>query len=213
MTSIEWVVCDIGETLVDDTREFDRWAKWLDVPRHTLSGLVGAIGLTQSNTRALQLIRPGLDLTAEYRRREQAGLGEQIEEIDLYPDVRPAFEGLRARGIRVGIAGNQTAQAARQLRGLHLPAEWVATSGEWELSKPDPAFFDRIIERAGAPPQSIAYVGDHPYKDLRPARQAGMRTVHIRRGPIGYLVATDPLVQGTADWRITTLTELEVVLR
>lgn len=52
------VVFDVGETLVDDTREWPAWADWLSVPPHTLSALVGAVvaqGL--DNSEALRLIR------------------------------------------------------------------------------------------------------------------------------------------------------------
>jgi N-acetyl-D-muramate 6-phosphate phosphatase len=31
------VVLDVGETLLDDTREFGAWADWIGVPRHTFS--------------------------------------------------------------------------------------------------------------------------------------------------------------------------------
>jgi len=32
---IKAVVFDVGECLVDETREYRTWADWLDVPRHT----------------------------------------------------------------------------------------------------------------------------------------------------------------------------------
>jgi hypothetical protein len=36
------VVFDVGETLLDDTREFAAWADWIGVPRHTFSGQTGS---------------------------------------------------------------------------------------------------------------------------------------------------------------------------
>ncbi|MDG4795155.1 hypothetical protein [Micromonospora sp. WMMD1082] len=88
---IRSVVFDVGETLLDDTREFQAWADWLDVPRHTLSALVGIV-VTQgrSNADAFQYLRPGIDLAVERERRDAAGHGERIDDADLYPDVRPA---------------------------------------------------------------------------------------------------------------------------
>jgi hypothetical protein len=40
---IEAVVFDVGETLVDETREYGTWADWLGVPRHTFASVFGAV--------------------------------------------------------------------------------------------------------------------------------------------------------------------------
>ncbi len=37
------VVFDVGECLVDETREYHTWADWLGVPRHTFSAVFGAV--------------------------------------------------------------------------------------------------------------------------------------------------------------------------
>ena len=34
---------DVGETLIDETREYGTWADWLGVPRHTFSSVFGAV--------------------------------------------------------------------------------------------------------------------------------------------------------------------------
>ncbi|MFG1703335.1 HAD family hydrolase [Nonomuraea sp. M3C6] len=202
---------DIGETIVRDDRYWTSWADWLDIPRHTLSALVGAVvAQGRDNADALRLLRPGIDIDAEYAAREAAGSGERIDESDLYFDVRPALIALRAADHRLLIAGNQTARAAELLRALELPVDGIATSGEWGVAKPDPAFFARLIELAGAPPDRIVYVGDHPANDVTPAKAAGLRAAHIRRGPWGHLWADDPIT-AAADWRITALTELATI--
>src|SRR5262249_56520419 len=41
---IRSVVFDVGETLLDDTREFGAWADWIGVPRHTFSALLAIVG-------------------------------------------------------------------------------------------------------------------------------------------------------------------------
>jgi FMN phosphatase YigB (HAD superfamily) len=156
--------------------------------------------------------RPGFDLAAERRRREQAGAGERYGEDDLYPDVRPALTRLRQMGLWVGIAGNQTARAGQILRGLDLPADLVATSAEWGSAKPDPEFFARVIAAAPGLPDEIVYVGDHRDNDLLPAAAAGLRTAHIRRGPWGHLWAHDPVVLRLAGWRIQSLAELPALI-
>ncbi|GGP66847.1 hypothetical protein GCM10010231_42110 [Streptomyces sindenensis] len=39
---IRAVVFDVGECLVDETREYGTWADWLGVPRHTFAAQFGA---------------------------------------------------------------------------------------------------------------------------------------------------------------------------
>jgi HAD superfamily hydrolase (TIGR01549 family) len=210
---IRSVVFDVGETLLDDTREFNAWADWIGVPRHTFSAVLGAITAQgRNNAETFQYFRPGFDLAKERERREAAGLGEQISAADLYSDVVPAMTTLRAAGLWVGVAGNQTARAALLLRALGLPVDAIATSGEWGVAKPDPAFFDRVADFAPGKRDEIVYVGDHRDNDLVPAHAAGFRTVLVRRGPWGYLWADEPLVLQTADWVVDSLTEIPAVL-
>lgn len=206
---IRSVVFDVGETLLDDTREFGAWADWIRVPRHTFSAVLGAVTAAgRDNAETFQYFRPGFDLAAERELREQAGCGEQIDEADLYPDVRAALAELRDLGVWVGIAGNQTVKAARLLRELDLPVDAIATSGEWGVAKPDPLFFHRVAEFAPGQRDEIVYVGDHRDNDVVAATDAGLRAVMVRRGPWGHLWADDPVVTARADAVLDSLTEL-----
>ncbi|MGP4004701.1 HAD family hydrolase [Streptomyces sp. 8N706] len=209
---IDAVAFDVGETIVRDDRYWASWADWLGIPRHTLAALVGAVvAQGRDSADAIRLAKPGADVAAEYRAREAAGRGEQLEESDLYPDVRPALAELRQAGIRVVIAGNQSARAGELLRALDLPADEIATSGEWGAAKPERAFFDRVVGLARTDPQRVVYVGDHPANDVAPAKAAGLRVAHIRRGPWGHLWADSPGVEA-ADWSIGSLAELPTLL-
>ncbi|HEY1916916.1 MAG TPA: HAD family hydrolase [Streptosporangiaceae bacterium] len=208
------MVFDVGETLLDDTREFGAWADWLGVPRHTFSAVLGAVTAEgRNNVETFQYFRPGFDLMLERQRREQAGVGEEFGEQDLYPDVRPALAALGSMGLWVGIAGNQTARAGQILRDLNLPADLIATSAEWNVAKPDSGFFSHVIKAAPGTAAKIVYVGDHRDNDVEPAKAAGMRTAFIRRGPWGYLWADDPKVRKLADWRIRSLAELPALIQ
>lgn len=212
--TIQAVCFDVGETLLDDSREFGAWADWIGVPRHTFSAVMGAVTAEGGdNAETFQYFRPGIDLATERQRREDAGVGERYGEQDLYPDVRPALSQLRQMGLWVGIAGNQTKRAAEILRDFDLPADLVATSAEWGVAKPDPAFFARVIQASPAEAHETVYVGDHRDNDLEPAKAAGLRTAFIRRGPWGHLWAGDPKVHKLADWRINSLTELPALLQ
>lgn len=212
---IETIVFDVGETITRDDRYWASWADWLGVPRHTMSALVGAVvAKGHDNAEAVRLVRPGIDIAAEYRAREAAGRGERLDETDLYDDVRPVLSALRERGIRVIIAGNQTARAGQLLRALDLPADLIVTSQEWGVAKPKPEFFQRVLKVAQAAADQTLYVGDHPANDLYPAKAAGLRAAHIKRGPWGHLWAADPQVTAAADWSIEHLGELvDIVAR
>lgn len=207
---IRCVALDIGETLTRDDRYWASWADWFGIPRHTLSALVGAVvAQGRDNAAALRLVVPPADLDAEYAKRQAVGCGEVLDEEDLYEDVRPALARLRQLGVRVVVAGNQTARAGELLRALDLPVDAVAVSGEWGVAKPAGGFFARVVDlaRVGDPGQ-VLYVGDHPANDIFPARACGLLTAHIRRGPWGNLWADDPDVRRAAGWSIDSLAEL-----
>ncbi|MET8829404.1 HAD family hydrolase [Streptomyces sp. NPDC004610] len=209
---IRAVIFDVGETVTRDDRYWASWADWLDIPRHTLSALVGAVvAQGHDNAEALRLLRPGIDIAAEYAAREAAGRGERLDESDLYDDVRPALAALRSVGVRVVIAGNQTTLAGELLRGLDLPSDLIITSGDLGVAKPDAEFFARVLAAADLDASSSLYVGDHPANDIGPARAAGLLTAHLRRGPWGNLWADAPEA-AQADYHIGSLGELASIV-
>ncbi|GGO86519.1 hypothetical protein GCM10012280_22840 [Wenjunlia tyrosinilytica] len=48
------MVFDVGECLVDESREYGTWADWLGVPRHTFSAMFGAVTLAAAKPRTGQ---------------------------------------------------------------------------------------------------------------------------------------------------------------
>jgi len=206
---IRAVVFDVGECLVNEAREYGTWADWLGVPRHTFSAAFGATiarGLDYRET--FQIFRPGFDLDGERERRARAGQPESFSEEDLYPDVRATLAELRSAGYWVGIAGNQTSRAGEILRSLGLPCDMIATSDDWGVSKPDPVFFERVVEAAGLGTSEIMYVGDRLDNDIRPAAKVGIRTALIRRGPWAIIQQNDPDAMQVPTIRINSLVEL-----
>jgi len=211
--AIDAVVFDVGECLVDETREYGTWADWLGVPRHTFAAVFGSViarGLDYRET--FQVFAPGFDLAQQRRARADAGKPESFGEQDLYADVRPALGALREAGCWVGIAGNQTVRAGGILRSLDLPTDMIATSDDWGVSKPDPAFFDHVIDAAPCAPDRILYVGDRLDNDIRPAASRGLRTALIRRGPWGLIQQHDPDADRVPTVRIDSLAELPVLI-
>ncbi|MGW4242893.1 HAD family hydrolase [Nocardia sp. NPDC004722] len=193
---IKAAVFDVGETLIDETRIWSRWADRLGVPRFAFLGVIGGMAATgRPLTDAFKLVRPGIDVEAEqiaWAAEEPDSLRVNFDGDDLYPDVRRALGELRRRGITVIIAGNQPPQAKSALERMALPVDAVYTSAEWGLEKPDPKFFTRVAEVAGVAPAEICYIGDRVDNDVLPVLAAGMRPVLIRRGPWGYLTSELP---------------------
>ncbi|GAA4767123.1 HAD family hydrolase [Actinomycetospora chibensis] len=196
--TIRAVWFDVGEALIDETREYGTWADWLGVPRHTFSAVFGAVIARGEDYREVfQHFRPGFDLEKARQERIDSGLGEYLNAHDLYDDVRPCLEELRAAGYLVGIAGNQTSRAGRFIRELNLPADVIATSDDWGVSKPDVAFFLKLIAVSGHEPSNILYVGDRLDNDIMPAIQAGLQTALIMRGPWGRLLQGEEFARPT----------------
>jgi FMN phosphatase YigB (HAD superfamily) len=129
---------------------------------------------------------------------------------DLYDDALPVLAALRAAGYRLAVMANQPAEVMAFT--ATLPVGQYATSQGWGISKPDPAFFERVIAEVGAPAGNIAYVGDRVDNDIARAKAAGMTAIHLRRGPWGVIQAEWPEA-AQADARIRNLLELPAVLR
>src|SRR5215216_1135762 len=97
--TIRAVFFDVGETLVDETRQWGAWADWLGIPRLTCFAVLGAvIERGEHHRRVFELLCPCLDLTHERAARAAAGLADRIELGDFYPDALPCLRVLRARG-------------------------------------------------------------------------------------------------------------------
>ncbi|MGI5155105.1 HAD family hydrolase [Microbispora sp. CA-102843] len=210
---LEAVFFDVGETLVDETREYGTWADWLGVPRHTFSAVFGAVIARGGDYRdTFQHFRPGFDLHTERERRAREGQAETFGEENLYPDARPCLAELREMGLRVGLAGNQTARAEGILRALDLPVDVIGTSDGWGVEKPDVSFFDRVVAEAGCPVESVLYVGDRLDNDIRPAQKAGLRTAFVRRGPWGHILRGEAAARACL-FHVDSLDELPALIR
>jgi len=206
------VFFDVGETLIDETRLWGEWADWLGVPRLTFMGVLGAlVDRDRPHQEVFQVFRPGFDIDRERAARIAAGKPPRLHPADLYADVHPTLERLRAQGYLVGLAGNQPASAEAFLARLDIPAEFVTTSESLGAAKPSLEFFFKLASLASVEPTEAAYVGDRVDNDVIPAKEAGMFAVFMRRGLWGYLHATRPEAQ-MADARIDSLAELPGLL-
>ncbi|GAA3826307.1 hypothetical protein GCM10022403_069550 [Streptomyces coacervatus] len=195
---------------MNETREYGSWADWLGVPRHTFHAMFGAVIAQGRDYREIfQEFRPGFDLYEERERRAAAGQAETFGEADLYEDVRPALAQLRADGLWLGIAGNQTVRAGHILRALFSgDVDLIGTSDDWGASKPDPEFFKRVADAVPFEVGEILYVGDRCDNDIRPAREADMLTALVRRGPWATIQWNSREASELPTFRVNSLLEL-----
>jgi HAD superfamily hydrolase (TIGR01662 family) len=177
------VFFDVGETLVDE----ERWWRIL-CQRSGLQPHVvwAALGVTVERGEEHDALWGHLGI------EKPASWWESIpyELADLYPDALPALRAARALGLRVGVVGNQSEALERWAREAMLPADVISSSASLGVRKPDPAFFQRVVELAEAAAAEVAYVGDRVDNDVEPARAAGLVAIHVRRGPWGRLQRT-----------------------
>ncbi len=208
------VFLDVGETLLSEDGLWRAWADWYGVPSLTLMGVLGAAVERRGNhLDTLRTFDPDFDLGRTEAARAAAGTTYELSAADLYPDAVPCLRALKADGYVVGVCGNQPPDVSERLvRSLGLDLDVVASSAAWGVEKPDPAFFARVADAAGLPPEEVAYVGDRVDNDVVPAKAAGLAAVFVRRGPWGYVQASWPEA-AVADARIESLAELPAVLR
>ena len=93
-------VCfDIGETLIDETRQWGEWADFLGVPRLTLFATLGmTMWRGQPHRRIFEIFRPDLDFATALKQRHAQGWRYDFFAGDLYPDAIPCLAALRRRG-------------------------------------------------------------------------------------------------------------------
>jgi FMN phosphatase YigB (HAD superfamily) len=198
------VIFDLGETLVDETRQWETVARVAGIPSLTLMAAIGGVIERREEHRAafgdLGISPVGM-----------ADTDYVVGVEDFYPDALPTLRTLKEAGYPVGIVANQPDGVAEQLAAMDLELDIIATSATYGVAKPDPRFFERIAADCGRPPGEIVYVGDRLDNDVLPAQSIGMRAVFLRRGPWGYAHARWPEAS-TVPYRIDTLTELPTLL-
>jgi HAD superfamily hydrolase (TIGR01509 family) len=171
------VVFDVGETLFDETRIWERAADRAGVPPFTLMGVLGGLAARREHhDRVWEVL--GVERASSMFRSDE-----------FYPDALPCLAELRSRGLLVGAAGN-TPEVVEAMLREHVDV--VGSGARWGVEKPAAEFFDRVVEEAGFEAEEIAYVGDRVDNDVNPALAAGMVAVHVRRGPWGHLHEPPP---------------------
>ena len=179
--AVNAVFFDVGETLVDEERWWRELCERAGLQPHVVWA---ALGVTIERGEEHEALWRHLGYTRPDGWWSDISYGL----ADLYPDAIACLEEMRALGLRVGVVGNQTEALERWARESALPADVISSSASLGFRKPDPRFFAEIMRLSEATePSEVAYVGDRVDNDVLPALAAGLRAVHVRRGPWGRL--------------------------
>lgn len=199
-----WIVLDVGETIIDESRIWRTWADELDIPQATFMSAFGAIVARGQGYQDLPSYFDIHDWRA-HREVVDARIGG-FSTDDLYPDTIAAIAALREQGYKVAVIGNQPAHRHAELQALGVQPDVMAMSETMGVMKPDPTFFAITLDLLGDPdPSGVAYVGDRIDNDVVPSSAAGMRAVWLRRGPWGIVPEQVPV---EADLVVSSLAEL-----
>ncbi len=105
------------------------------------------------------------------------------------PQVRPLWEGLHARGIKVGVLSNTiwTRAYHREIferDGVVGLIDGDVYSCEIDHVKPHPEAFRAASRAVGVEPEAAVYVGDRVFEDVHGPHQVGMRAIWIPHSDI-----------------------------
>ncbi|RWR49346.1 HAD family hydrolase [Sinirhodobacter ferrireducens] len=120
-------------------------------------------------------------------------------------DLPACLGGLKARGMRLGVATNDAEASARvhlQKAGVGAFFDYVAGYDSGHGAKPGAGPLLAFATAFALAPASVAMVGDSLH-DMAAARAAGMRAVAVLSGP-----ATRADLAGAADVVLDTIAEL-----
>jgi len=205
------VVCfDLGGTLLESDQPgfCTRLSAALGIPINDMRSQLERHFLTRDRTQAEALEEFCAEMKVVGAGRLASALETPPRRVELFPDALPALDGLR--GYRLGVISNATPWESADLKALGIGHyfEFVLYSFVCGVTKPDARVFREAERRFGAPPRQCVLVGDSPVSDVRGARDAGWRAVHLRR-PAKQ--TGGPRVE--ADAVIESLSELPGVLR
>jgi phosphoglycolate phosphatase len=170
--------------LARDAEEADALGRAIGFDRHSLAFQPDSPVIAATAADIAAALAPHVagmsaaDLTE--RIDETAGAAPMSEAVPL----RPLLASLRARGLRLGVATNDSEVPARRhlaSHGITDCFDFIAGYDSGHGAKPGPGMCLAFAERLQVAPARLAMVGDSRH-DLQAGRAAGMRTVAVLTG-------------------------------
>jgi HAD superfamily hydrolase (TIGR01662 family) len=103
------------------------------------------------------------------------------ENFELYEDVLPVLERLRAAGIKIGLVSNTSRDLDVFVRHHRLDVDAWISSGKHGKVKPSPSIFNAALEQLGVEPGAAVMIGDSPEDDVAGAEAVGIRALLLDR--------------------------------
>ena len=103
-----------------------------------------------------------------------------MEEMRPFPGLKAWMESLKQLGIQIGVGTNMTAEIQyRKLEQLGVSSyvDWLVSSEEAGVEKPDAKFFSQCREKSGMDPEECLFVGDSLNGDVAAALTCGMKAL------------------------------------
>lgn len=114
-----------------------------------------------------------------------AYLQRKFEVLRPYPMVKTTLRILKEKKLRLGIVSDAPRNKAWQrliLAGLENEFEVVVTHSDTQELKPHPSPFYLATQKLNLLPQACLFVGDNPERDIKGAREVGMKTCLAKYG-------------------------------
>jgi len=195
------VLLDVDFTLIRPRRVFDahgyaalaaRYGAQLDPQRyeqarldalHVFTAETFEHRIAQQRRFAVEI---ALGMGADRTAAEQIGVAAEEawsdpENFELFPDVKPLLDVLRASGCTVGLVSNTDRELAGFAAALGISADFALASCTHGRRKPCATIFAAALALGGAPRELAVMVGDSVDDDIAGATACGLRAVLVDR--------------------------------
>ena len=122
---------------------------------------------------------------------------ERHDNFELYEDVLPVLDDLRAAGLKIGLVSNSARDVHAFARHHGLDIDAGISSFHHGKTKPHGSIFRAVLELLEVAPADAAMVGDQVEDDLEGARAIGMRAVLVDRA--GVHPGIEPRIESLLD--------------
>ena len=204
MKAIEWIFFDIGSTLADESkvyeRRFKKIAELADVSEEYV--LKKVVEYCENNQKG--------DLAVIKLLGVEKPVWEHQYEI-LYKDTETCLKDL-SKKYKIGIIANQEFGTEKRLIdfGIRKYIDVIVASAEEGVAKPDKRIFEIALKKAGCKAENAVMIGDRIDNDIIPAKKMGMKTIWIKQGMGKYWKISNECEK--ADFVIESLSELSDIL-
>jgi putative hydrolase of the HAD superfamily len=106
---------------------------------------------------------------------------EHAHNFDIYEDVIPTIDALRAHRLKIGLVSNTARDLEEFIRHHSLDVDAALSARAHGRVKPHASIFLAVLEQLGVRAEQAAMIGDSPDDDVEGARALGMRTFLLDR--------------------------------